>query len=256
MRSSLASLWSKIMSFFLDMDSRAVRALWISALLFTVAGAVLALGMTYLDVNQGGIANFLRGARSTWWSPFFVTAVFTMLAFVGAPQIALIAGTVAVFGPAEGSVLSWAATMISALVGFAIGRAAGAKGLAQMGSVGRRASRFMGKNGFLAALIIRLVPSAPFVVINMALGAAKVGWTHFIGGTGIGILPKIMLVAFAGHGFDAVARRENLTALAFFAAAALAWLLIVFVVRPRIKLHQTAGNEQNHAPDVQKISAD
>ncbi|MET0547428.1 MAG: VTT domain-containing protein [Caulobacterales bacterium] len=249
MTSGPASLWSKITSFFLDMDSRAVRALWVSAILFAVAGAVLALGMTFLDVNQGGIADFLRGARSTWWSPFFVTAVFTVLAFVGAPQIALIAGTVVVFGPAEGSVLSWVATMISAAVGFALGRAAGAKGLAQMGSVGRRASRFMGKNGFLAALIIRLVPSAPFVVINMALGAAKLGWTHFIGGTGIGILPKIMLVAFAGHGFDAVARRENLTALAFFAAAAFAWLLIVFVVRPRIKSHQHDQSEQDRTSD-------
>ncbi|MET0546274.1 MAG: hypothetical protein ABWZ40_08185, partial [Caulobacterales bacterium] len=58
---------------------------------------------------------------------------------------------------------------------------------------------------------------------------------------------KIMLVAFAGHGFDAVARRENLTALAFFAVAAFAWLLIGFVVRPRIKSHQSGPSEQDHS---------
>ncbi len=241
----MKSLWAKVSAFLLQMDARAVRTLWVSVLLFAIAGAVLAVGMTFLDVNEGGVAEFLRSARGAWWAPAAVTGVFVVLAFIGAPQIALIAGTVAVFGPGEGMVLSWLATMISALVGFAFGRAAGAKGLEKLGGVGERATSFMGKNGFLASLIIRLVPSAPFVVINMALGAAKVPWTQFIGGTGLGILPKILLIAFAGHGFDAVGRRENLSALAFFAAALLVWLLIAFVVRPRIKAREKGKTGQN-----------
>jgi uncharacterized membrane protein YdjX (TVP38/TMEM64 family) len=241
----MKSLWAKVSAFLLQMDARAVRTLWVSVLLFAIAGAVLAVGMTFLDVNEGGVAAFLRSARGAWWAPAAVTAVFVVLAFIGAPQIALIAGTVAVFGAGEGMVLSWLATMISALVGFGFGRAAGAKGLEKLGGVGERASSFMGKNGFLASLIIRLVPSAPFVVINMALGAAKVPWTQFIGGTGLGILPKILLIAFAGHGFDAFGRRENLSALAFFAAALLVWLLIAFVVRPRIKAHEKEKMGQN-----------
>jgi len=241
----MKSLWAKVSAFLLQMDARAVRTLWVSVLLFAIAGAVLAVGMTFLDVNEGGVAAFLRSARGAWWAPAAVTAVFVVLAFIGAPQIALIAGTVAVFGAGEGMVLSWLATMISALVGFGFGRAVGAKGLEKLGGVGERASSFMGKNGFLASLIIRLVPSAPFVVINMALGAAKVPWTQFIGGTGLGILPKILLIAFAGHGFDAVGRRENLSALAFFAAALLVWLLIAFVVRPRIKAREKEKMGQN-----------
>jgi len=238
-------LWAKVSAFFLHMDARAVRTLWVSVALFAVAGAVLWAGKSYLDVNQGGVADFLRSARGAWWAPGAVTAVFVVLAFIGAPQIALIAGTIAVFGAGEGMVLSWIATMISALVGFGIGRALGAKGLEKLGGIGERATSFMGKNGFLASLIIRQVPSGPFVVVNLALGAAKVPWTQFIGGTGLGILPKILLIAFAGHGFSAFERRENLSALAFFAVALLVWLLIVFVVRPRLKAREREKIGQN-----------
>jgi uncharacterized membrane protein YdjX (TVP38/TMEM64 family) len=241
----MKSFWAKVSAFFSDMDARTVRTLWVSVLLFAVAGAVLWAGKSYLDVNQGGVADFLRSARGAWWSPAAVTAVFVVLAFIGAPQIALIAGTIAVFGPGEGMVLSWLATMISALVGFAIGRVMGAKGLEKLGNIGERTAGFMGKNGFLASLIIRQVPSGPFVVVNMALGAAKVPWTHFIGGTGIGILPKIMLIAFAGHGFSAFERQDNLLALAFFAVALLVWLLIAFVVRPRLKAREREKAGQN-----------
>lgn len=241
----MKSLWARVTGYFREMDARTVRTLWASVALFALAGFVLWVGKSYLDVNQSGVADFLRSARGAWWAPGAVTAVFVVLAFIGAPQIALIAGTIAVFGAGEGMILSWLATMISALVGFAIGRIVGAKGLEKLGNIGERAAGFMGRNGFLASLIIRQVPSGPFVVVNMALGAAKVPWTHFIGGTGIGILPKILLIAFAGHGFGAFERRENLSALAFFVVALLAWLLIAFVVRPRIKAREREKMGQN-----------
>jgi uncharacterized membrane protein YdjX (TVP38/TMEM64 family) len=54
------------------------------------------------------------------------------------------------------------------------------------------------RNGFLASLVIRLAPFAPFVVVNMAAGVTGIGVVDFAAGTGIGILPKIVLTALAG----------------------------------------------------------
>lgn len=230
------SLYDRLARFFTEMDSTAARAVWIAFLLFTLAGAVLAGGMLFLDLDQGGVADFLRSLRDVWWSPLAVTATFTVLAFVGAPQVVLIAATVAVFGPTEGMILSWIATMISASVGYLIGRVGGADALRRLlGGRGTRVLRFIGNNGFLASLIIRLVPSGPFIVVNMALGAAKVGSMQFAGGTGIGIWPKIALVAFGAHGLDRMIQGDGLPALGFFAAAAVVWALIAFVVRPLLR---------------------
>jgi uncharacterized membrane protein YdjX (TVP38/TMEM64 family) len=226
----------RLVRFFTEMDSTAARAVWIAFILFTVAGAVLAGGMLFLDLDQGGVADFLRGLRDVWWSPLAVTATFTVLAFVGAPQVVLIAATVAVFGPAEGMVLSWIATMISASVGYGIGRIGGAAALTRLlGGRGTRVLRFIGDNGFLASLIIRQVPSGPFIIVNMALGAAKVASMPFLGGTGLGIWPKIALVAFGAHGLGQVLQGDGLAALGFFAAAAGVWALIAFVVRPLLR---------------------
>jgi uncharacterized membrane protein YdjX (TVP38/TMEM64 family) len=230
---SQAGPMNRVARFLTEMDAKSVRAIWIAAVLFSIAGAILAAGVLFVDVQQGPLAAYFEPVRDAWWAPLAVAAAFTVLAFIGAPQFVLIAATVAVFTPSQGIILSWCATMASALVGFALGRAAGADAVSRFGGRAvRRIIGFVGQNGFLTSAVIRNVPSAPFIIVNMALGAARVRWSHFIGGTGLGIVPKIVLVAFAGHGINELFRAENRAAILFLAAAAILWLLIVFVVRP------------------------
>ena len=133
------------------------------------------------------------------WGLAIVVGAFAALAFVGVPQIALIAATVAILGPARGASYAWVATMVSAIVGFTIGRLAGAGTLDDLG--GERWDRFIalvGRNGLVASFLVRLVPLAPFPLINLAAGVAPIGVFDFIIGTAIGIVPKIALTAFAG----------------------------------------------------------
>jgi uncharacterized membrane protein YdjX (TVP38/TMEM64 family) len=229
----------RLYRFFTEMDSTAARAVWIAFGLFSIAGLVLAGGMMFIDLDQGGIADFLRGLRDVWWAPVAVTLTFLVLAFVGAPQVVLIAATVAVFGAVEGMILSWVATMVSGTIGYVLGRVGGAAALSKLlGGRGGRALGFIGKNGFVASFVIRLVPSGPFIICNMALGASKVSSMSFLGGTGVGILPKIMLVAFGAQGIGAVLRGENQGAIWFFVGAAVIWSLIAFVVRPLLRRGQ------------------
>ena len=238
----MTALLDRFYRFFTEMDSTASKAVWIAFGLFTIAGMVLAGGMLFIDLDQSGIASFLRALRDVWWAPLAVTATFVILAFVGAPQVVLIAATVAVFGAAEGLVLSWVATMVSGTIGYILGRVGGAAALSKLlGGRGGRALGFIGKNGFLASFAIRLVPSGPFIICNMALGAAKVGSMSFLGGTGIGILPKIALVAFGAHGIGEVLNGENQSAIWFFVAAAALWAMIAFVVRPMLRRGQSVS---------------
>ncbi|GIU67404.1 TVP38/TMEM64 family protein [Candidatus Phycosocius spiralis] len=229
-------LWLKrLYLFFTQMDSTAARAVWVAVFLFSLAGIVVTIGMVFIDLDQSGIAHFLRGLRHAWWALGAVTATFTALAFIGAPQVVLIAATVAVFGPTEGIVVSWVATLVSAQVGFLLGRAGGASALSKLtGGRGGRAVSFIGRNGFWASLIIRFVPSGPFILCNMALGAAKVSLASFIGGTGLGILPKICLVAFGAHGLGEVMKGQNQGALWFFVAATLVYLVVIAILRPML----------------------
>ncbi|MES1203468.1 MAG: TVP38/TMEM64 family protein, partial [Pseudomonadota bacterium] len=75
--------------FFTEMDARTARAWWISTLAFGIIGLGLTAGVFFVDFDQGALAQWLGAIRRAWWAPGAVTALFVVLAFVGAPQIAL-----------------------------------------------------------------------------------------------------------------------------------------------------------------------
>jgi uncharacterized membrane protein YdjX (TVP38/TMEM64 family) len=163
-------------------------------------GLVFLFGAKVLGLGGAGAAReWMAVARGPWALPAAV-GVFAALAFLGVPQFVLIAAAVVVFGPWLGSLYSWVGTMVSSLVGFWLGHAFGARLLNDLrsGSV-ERFTTLVSRNGFLASLVVRLVPFAPFVVVNMAAGATAIGLIDFVGGTGLGIIPKIALTAFAGR---------------------------------------------------------
>ena len=178
-----------------------------ATLALTLLGVVAAMfffAAPLFGLDASGLArHWLSGARGPWALPVVVGA-FAALAFIGAPQIVLIAACVAVFGPIQGGLFAWTGTLISALLGFSIGRVAGARALRDTGDP--RLDRFMamiGRNGLLGSLLVRLVPIAPFVMVNVAAGVAPITAFDFAVGTAIGIIPKIALTAFAG---DALTR--------------------------------------------------
>ncbi|HSZ53249.1 MAG TPA: VTT domain-containing protein [Caulobacteraceae bacterium] len=141
------------------------------------------------------------------------------------PQFVLIAAAVAAFGPTLGAVYSWVGTMVSALVGFGLGRAWGANLLKRLhGETITRILATIARNGFIASLAIRLAPLAPFVVVNMAAGVSAVRLTDFAAGTAIGILPKILLTAFAGSSVIAALGGRSLLPILLLIVAAVIWI--------------------------------
>jgi uncharacterized membrane protein YdjX (TVP38/TMEM64 family) len=168
--------------------------------LFGGLGIVFLFGLPALGVGGGAqAAHWLGLARGPWALPI-VVAAFAALAFLGVPQVVLIGAAVLAFGPWTGTAYSWTGTMVSALTGFGLGRLFGARLLDDLsGPTPRRLTRLVGRNGFIASLAVRLAPFAPFVLVNMAAGVTPMGLGAFTLGTAIGIVPKIAVIAFAGH---------------------------------------------------------
>lgn len=184
-----------------NLDAQAWRTLAVSFLLFGGVGIVFVFGAAALGLKGGaGVERWLGAGLHGPAAPVAAVAGFCLLAFLGVPQILLIAAAVVAFGPWAGSAYSWLGTLISSLVGFALGRRFGARLLRDHAGEGVNAFiDLVGRNGFWASLVVRLVPSAPFIVINMAAGVTSMGWAPFTLGTALGIVPKIALTAFAGH---------------------------------------------------------
>ncbi|HET9231320.1 MAG TPA: VTT domain-containing protein [Vitreimonas sp.] len=148
----------------------------------------------------------------------------------------LILACVVAFGPEQGFWFAWIATIVSGAATYFTGRLAGAETRKRFGgATGGRFTRFMGKNAFAASALVRFVPTAPFVVVNMAFGAARVSFWGFIGGLTVGVLPKTAIFAFGYDGImDAVEGRWGSAALMGGAAIAL-WVVVAYVVRRWIR---------------------
>ncbi|HEY8616222.1 TVP38/TMEM64 family protein [Phenylobacterium sp.] len=233
----------RLLQFLSDMDAKAWRALLVSFVLFGGVGVVFVFGAQVLGFDGEATVERWMGAGAGPWSLPVAVAAFALLAFVGVPQFMLIAAAVVAFGPWAGFAYSWIGTMVSAMIGFYLGRAAGARTLDTFSGQGlRQFMELVGRNGFFASLIVRLVPSAPFIVVNMAAGVTPMRMRDFATGTALGIVPKIALTAFAGNSIIQVLRGEGGGGhVAAIAGVALLWLVIGWYARKWLKAREAAG---------------
>ncbi len=175
---------------------------------------------------------WLEAARASSWAPLAAVLGFTLFASLGAPQILLITAVVAVFGPWTGLMLSWAGKMLACSIGFFIGRRFGARLLAS--HAGPRLSAFMrqlARRGFLASALIRLVPTIPSVLINIAAGATPIRFRDFILGTALGSVPKMTLMAFGGYAAMEAIRNNSSWAWIVLAAVIVLWAVLAVAAR-------------------------
>jgi uncharacterized membrane protein YdjX (TVP38/TMEM64 family) len=226
----------RLIDFVTNMDAKAWRSLAVSFVLFGGVGLVFLFGAQMLGFDgETAVEGWLDSVHGPLALPTAVAA-FAALAFLGVPQFMLIAAAVVAFGPVRGFAYSWVGTMVSAMVGFYLGRLAGAKTLDRLSSDGvRRFTELVGRNGFLASLIVRLVPSAPFIVVNMAAGVTPMSVSRFAAGTALGIVPKIALTAFAGASIVQAMRGEGGQALIWLGVVLAAWLAIGWFARRWLK---------------------
>ena len=236
-------MFRRLIDFFTNMDARAWRTVAVSFVLFGGVGVVFLFGAQLLGLNgEVTVEQWLGAAHGPWALPVAVGA-FAALAFIGVPQFVLIAAAVVAFGPWTGFAYSWIGTLVSSLVGFWLGRAFGGRLLKDLAGDGvAKFMKLIGKNGFLASLIVRLVPSAPFIVVNMAAGVTPMKLRDFAAGTAVGIIPKIALTAFAGNSIVQALKGGGKQHIVMLVVAVAVWIVAGLVARSWLKRREEAAD--------------
>lgn len=183
-----------------SMDARAITSLTVSVILLVFVILMFAFGQQWLHLEDDHqLTEMMMKAAAHPWALLGVVSVYVALALTGFPQILLFAATVLTFGPQTGALYAWIATMASASFTFFLGHMLGGRWVRRFGGERVNATiNFLAHHGILASGLVRVVPSAPFIVVNAAAGAAHIPLWKFWAGTGIGIIPKIAVVAAIG----------------------------------------------------------
>jgi len=234
----------RLFDFILDMDSRRWRTALAAVLLLGATLGLLALGKTQFGLaTEAKLEAWLQGYAGSPWAFAATVVLFVAAAFIGAPQFILIAACVVAFGPWMGFAYSWVATVVSAAATYWIGRGPSARLLDRFGgSTLQRLKRFVGKNAFYASFIIRNVPSAPFIVVNMAFGATRASFPAFLTGCALGVLPKTALVAFFGGAVVTAVSGDGVWTSLILAGIAIVWLALMLAVREVVRRRETLSD--------------
>ncbi len=212
------------------------RAIYIGLGLLALVLGVFALGKLGLVPGLGDIEVWLDSLADSPWGLPAVIAVFCVAAFIGVPQFALLAASIAVFGPVMGAVYGWIANMASGALTFWIGRAGGEAAVRRYaGPRAQKLSALIGRNALIASAVVRSVPAGPFLIVNMVFGASAAKFRDYWIGMGLGILPKILLVAVGWQTVVEAYEGNPLTATLFGGAALTLYLGVGFFVVRRAR---------------------
>ena len=179
----------------------------VSLTLVTIVVAVLAAGLA-LFWNYGPARaltdayramDLARSAADNPWVPLLIAVFYTPAAFVLFPRPLITLFAVVALGTWPGFTCAFAGTMIAAAVTYLIGRRLDRALVRRL--AGRRlgrVSRFLYRRGTLAMVAVRLVPLAPFAVVNVVAGAMGIRAGRFLAGTALGLLPGALITTLFG----------------------------------------------------------
>ncbi len=154
---------------------------------------------------------------------------------IGLPLNLFIIGAAVTFGPWPAFACGFLGAMVSAAASFGIGHHFG-KPLARRiaGERLETLTRAMANRSVLSVAAIRLLPIAPFGVMNLVAGVSGLRFSAFILGSAIGLLPGVAAVTFATGRFLAALEHPNPATWAWFAASLAAIAGAVWWLRKRV----------------------
>ena len=141
-------------------------------------------------VTSEKVLDVANAFADNWWAPLVLILMYTPASMIMFPRPLLTMAAVVVFGPWEGFTVAMTGVVIAGAVGYAMGRLVHRDTVRRLaGGRLNRLTAVLQRRGVLAVTLVRLVPIAPYLVVNVVMGAMRIRFHHFVLGTFLGMLP-------------------------------------------------------------------
>lgn len=184
----------------------------------------------WLDPNT--LVALAEDLRSGPHTALIVGCVYLAAALVVFPVTLLNTAIVIVFEPLAGGMYALAGAALSAAVTYGIGRRLGRKTVRRIAGARINAlSERLARRGVVAMTLVRLVPVAPYTIVNMVAGASHIGFRDFMVGTVLGLTPGIVATALFVDRAAAAISNPGFGTIALLAAVVAAVAAAAIVLR-------------------------
>ena len=173
----------------------------------------------WLDADR--IVSALRVFEDPLLRAAAVTGLFIAASLLMVPLTVLVVASALILGSWQGFGLALAGALISAMLAFTLGHILSRDMLTQLtGSRVARLSKRISERGIPAVIILRLVPVAPFTVINLVAGASHLGPGQFLVGSALGLAPGILVLTLFSDSLYKAVTDPGLASLGVLAVVA------------------------------------
>ncbi|MEE4144294.1 MAG: VTT domain-containing protein [Halieaceae bacterium] len=177
-----------------------------------------------LDLNQ--LVEQARELNAQPLTPVLVILLFGLAAALAIPLTLLVIAAVLAFGAPSGFLYSLLGAQLGALLTYGVGHMVGGDLVRRhAGKTLNAVSRRLSRRGVLAILTLRIVPVAPFAVINLVAGASHISLRDFALGTLLGLLPGITAISLFAEGVAQALREPGVNSVSWVVG-----LLVVLVL--------------------------
>ena len=195
------------------------------ALIVSILGAILALAAAWRWsplrewIDVGTLVGFGTEFAQSPGAPFIMLGFFLLGGLVAFPLTVLIIVCILVFGPWHGFAYSLVGALSSAVLTYAIGHLLGRKTVRRFaGKKLRVLNRRLAQRGLVTIIVVRIIPFAPFTIINLVAGASHIRFRDYVIGSAVGMLPGMAAISLFTDQLAATIEKPDLPAFAVLAA--------------------------------------
>jgi phospholipase D1/2 len=163
-------------------------------------------------INFERIISWQESVQSYPGAVFLVVGAYLLASLALFPVTILNVATVFTFGPILGNGYALAGWLASAAMGYGIGRGLGRDLLHRM-AAGPRLRRLVAqaeRHGFVTVLTMRVLPLAPFTLVNLFVGASAIRFWVFFLASVAGRIPGLVILSVAGVQLEYALRNPTL----------------------------------------------
>jgi len=226
----------RLLEHWLPMQKAVDKGLHNSGLFVVIlAGVGLALGWRFTPLHEmisreqlSSLVDLLKNNELAW---LYVSAAYIFGSVLVVPITALITLTLLIYGSIKGIAFSLLGATVSGAITYWLGRNMGRKTVRRLaGDKLNRISKRLGKSGVFSTFIIRLMPIAPYSIVNIVAGATHIRFRDFILGTALGLLPGILAIAgLVDRGFALFSNPNQTTIISLIAMIAVVIAAYFFI---------------------------
>ena len=165
-------------------------------------------------------------------APIVIALAYIAASFILLPRPILTLASILIFGPWQTAVFGLAGLLLAAAAAFWLGRMDRLNRLwaATDPALDTIATKLQG-GGIYSVVVMRMLPIAPYTIVNLFAGSLGIRFSDFIMGSFIGLLPGMLTTVVLGDRLLVALRHFNWTNLGIVIALAAACIITALLLR-------------------------